>query len=522
MRLNALCRCERAEAHTDSAGTQVADNLIAPGSNCWRQDMASKASVIVDAEDYFRHARQAMLGARHQIMLIGWDFDTRIELCGECEDDAPRHLGPFLSWLAKRRPELNIHILKWNLGAIKLLGRGSTLFRVARWMAQDRIEFRLDAQHPVGASHHQKIIVIDDSFAFCGGIDMTGSRWDTRQHRDHDPRRKRPTTRRIYGPWHDASMAVEGPVAKALGEHARMRWKDACGETIDPPPTDGEGEIWPEALPVMFRDHPVAIARTRGACPNIREVREIEHLFVDMIGAAKRHIYAESQYFASRAIAHAMAKRLEEADGPEIVIVNPHAADGWLEESVMGSARAVLFDMLKAADRHGRFRIYTPATAGGEDIYVHAKVMIVDDRMLRVGSANFNNRSMGLDSECDLLIDAASDDDRATITALRADLLAEHLGVAPDAVADAVARDGSLIAAVEALRGEGRTLRPFTPPEFTELELEIARKQLLDPESGEGGFEPSARPGLLARFRHKRARPHAERHTPKMAEQAAI
>ena len=92
--------------------------------------------------------------------------------------------------------------------------------------------FKLDGAHPFGASHHHKIAVFDDRLAFCGGIDMTAARWDTRGHCDRDPRRKRPTTGRAYHPWHDASMAVSGEAARALGEHCRQRWLAAGGSPV--------------------------------------------------------------------------------------------------------------------------------------------------------------------------------------------------------------------------------------------------------------------------------------------------
>ena len=165
-----------------------------------------------------------------QILLIGWDFDTRICLDYDADDGAPAELGAFLSWLPKHRPGLQIHILKWDVGAIKLLGRGSTVFRLGLWASSKQIHFKLDGAHPSGGSHHHKIVVIDDALAFCGGIDMTGDRWDTRDHRDGDERRRRPTTRRRYQPWHDATMAVDGGAAAALGDLARERWRLAGGE----------------------------------------------------------------------------------------------------------------------------------------------------------------------------------------------------------------------------------------------------------------------------------------------------
>ena len=303
-------------------------------------------------------------------------------------------------------------------------------------------------------------------------------------------------------------MAVSGPAAKALGDLARERWQAAGGEPIAPPVVDCDP--WPEALMPDLRDAEVAVARTRGAYAGAEPVREIEALFVDMIRRARRFVYAENQYFASRAVAAAIAERLAEPDGPEFVLVNPKRSHGWVEEEVMGPARAELMRTLGAGKGGGRLRIYTPVTAGGEDIYVHSKIMIVDDLWLRVGSANLNNRSMGLDGECDLLIDGAADGER--IAATRAGLLAEHLGMAPEQVEAKFGATGSLIAAVEALRGSGRTLLPFEPPEPNALEAAIADSEALDPESAGEAFEPLARPGLLSGLRDAvRRRRHRRR-----------
>ncbi|WP_129790837.1 phospholipase D-like domain-containing protein [Sphingosinicella sp. CPCC 101087] len=487
---------------TVPAPTEGEDSLLELGRNCWRIEQARRAALIVDAADYFRVARAAMLRARSQILLIGWDFDTRIRLVDEGEEgdgEAPVYLGPLLSWLGRRKPGLRIHILAWDGKIYSFLGRGTTMLRLAEWrLLKPRISFRLDGSHPLQGCHHHKIMVIDDSFACSGGIDMTGSRWDTRAHRDDEPGRRRPTTGRHYGPWHDAAIAMDGAAAAALGVLGRTRWALACGELLPPPPRGSDP--WPGPLEVHFRDVDIAIARTCGETEGVSEVREIEALFADMIGAARRFVYMESQYFASRLVAEAIARRLAEPDPPEFVIVNPKSAEGWLEEAVMGAARATLMEAVRKADRLGRFRIYSPVTEAGADIYVHAKIMIVDDRMLRVGSANLNNRSMGLDSECDVVLDAALKGNsgvRPMISSLRCGLMAEHLGVEPERVAACIEETGSLIAAVERLRGPGRTLVPFEPPDFSDAAEAIAKSEIADPESASQDFEPMARRRLL-------------------------
>jgi phosphatidylserine/phosphatidylglycerophosphate/cardiolipin synthase-like enzyme len=497
-------------------GAQAA-SLLEPGRNCWRIARADRAALVIDAADYFRLAREAMLKARSQILLIGWDLDTRIKLVqagetGEIGEDveAPVHLGPFISWLARHRPGLRIHILAWGGEAYSLLGRGTTLARMAAWRLFNRsVDFKLDSKHPFEGSHHHKLLVVDDVFAFCGGIDMTGSRWDTRDHKDEEPGRRRPTTHRPYGPWHDATMAVDGAAAAALGELGRLRWEIACAEQLDCPKR-GE-DPWPTALQPDFRQVDIAISRTRGDDGEHEELREVEALFVDLIRTARKFVYVEQQYFASRVIADAIARRLLEPDPPEFLLVNPRTGEGWLDETVMGAARADLYRMLREADHSDRFRIYYPVTQGGEDIYVHAKIIIVDDHVLKVGSANMNNRSMGLDSECDLTIDSAMGANRGCriqIEALRSDLMAEHLGVTPGEVARTFNETGSLIATVERLRGEGRSLRLYQPPDFSHAAEAVARSEVADPESASEPFEPVARRrllrGLVGRISHKR------------------
>lgn len=474
-----------------------------PGTDCWRIERANRASVIVDADAYFRHARAAMMQAKRRIMLIGWDFDAAISLIrdDEAQDGAPAVIGDFISWLVDRTPELEIFLLRWDVGAMKAMARPSNLIVTLKWMAHPRVTVKLDSHHPTAASHHQKIVVIDDCFAFCGGIDMTGDRWDTRHHRDEEAGRRHPDGT-PYGPWHDATTALQGPVAAALGEHARMRWTAAGGDPLSP--VGGVSDCWPATLPVQFTDVDIAIARTAPEMDDQSPLHEIEALYLAQIAAARRTIYAESQYFASRRIAEAIARRLDEADGPDIVIINPLQADGWLEQQAMDTARARLFEALKRHDRHGRLRIYHPFTQRGVPIYVHAKVLIVDDRIIRVGSSNMNNRSMRLDTECDISIDTrlpANAAEGETIRRIRDDLIAEHLDLPVERVAAVIAERG-LVAAIEELRQKpGRTLRPYVTPDLTAVQEWLADHEVLDPEGPEEMFEPVSERGLFRRMK---------------------
>ncbi|WP_019998432.1 phospholipase D-like domain-containing protein [Aureimonas ureilytica] len=475
-----------------------------PGADCLCVAQAHRAALIVDADDYFTHARAAMLRAKRRIVLIGWDFDARIRLGRAEGDNAPEKVGDFIYWLVDQNPALEVYLLRWDLGALKTLVRGSTIFTVMKWMSHRRIHTKLDSTHPPGASHHQKIVVIDESLAFCGGIDMTEERWDTREHIHRDPRR-RLVSGKPHKPWHDASTAVDGPMALALAQVSRDRWHDAGGRPMEP--LDRTYDAWPEKLKPHFENVRMAVSRSSPPSHTHGPIREIETLYLEQIASARRTIYAESQYFASRRIAEAIAKRLEEEDGPEIVLINPLSAQGWLEPLAMDTARARLHEALRLHDPHRRFRIYHPFTEGGDPIYVHAKILIVDDRVLRVGSSNLNNRSMRLDTECDVTIDTSlpgNFDKGSTITMLRDDLLAEHLGVGRDVVTAQIERSGSLIGAIEALRGHGKTLRPYERPELSGIEEWLADNEVLDPEGPEEMFEPFEKRGLFRRLRRHR------------------
>ena len=467
--------------------------LLIPGDTCWRIERTDRLAHVVDAAEYFQVAKAAMLHARKRIMLIGWDFDTRITFESPAPTlPGPNELGKFLLWLTRQNRDLEIYLLKWDLGTLtEGLSRGMPPVFLLNWVTGKRLHLQADSAHPPGAAHHQKIIVIDDAFAFCGGIDMSVDRWDTREHRDEDSRRIDPSGK-SYGPWHDATVAVDADAARGLAELARDRWFAASGVRLQPLAEVPEAKnTWPEILKPLVHDVDVAIARTEPLHDGHSEVREVQKLYLAAIAAAEKTLYIENQYLASRTIAEAMADRLSEAEGPEIVLVLARHASGWFEQQTMDGAREKLLRILWKADKHSRLAVYYPVTAAGEHIYVHSKLLVLDDRMLRVGSSNLNNRSMGFDTECDVAFEVtdhtpAGPSLRRTIVDVRDDLVAEHLGCSPDAVRSAVeASGGSLIRAIEKLRGEvgsGRTLVPFDRETVAHEASPLAENDLLDPE----------------------------------------
>ncbi len=487
-------------------------SLFRPGVNCWRMSRADDFAIVVDADDYFSAIRDAMRSARQSIFLVGWDFDAGITLGRpDVDDGAPRKVGEFIIWLARHNPDLEVRILLWSPALLASWMRPSNFPYLLRWKWHPRISVKLDGKHPVGSSHHQKMLVIDDEIAFCGGIDVTLDRWDTRDHLDNNPLRRRPNGT-LYGPWHDASSRFTGEAARALGELCQERWRRAGGNEVLKAPSKTPDEDTPTSG-FSFGSVTLAIGRTEPTHLDESRVIEIEKLYVDMIAAARTLIYAESQYFASRKIAQAVARRLAEPDGPEVVLINPVASDNWLGALAMDTARARLRESLRRHDLNDRFRMYHPVTAQKQPIYVHSKLMIVDDEIVRVGSSNMNNRSMRFDRECDVAFEAGDSEElRRRIADFRTDLLAEHLGVPTSTVAYETERSGSLITAIETLRKSqsGRTLIPYATPEVSDLEKWLADNEILDPEGPEEVFEPIERRGLfrgrlhLPRLRRKR------------------
>ncbi len=457
------------------------------GKTCWRIERANRATVLFDAQEYFSAVHAALPKARHSILLLGWDFDPRTDLApapGPAQGGV--ELASLLETLVRQRPELQVRMLIWDMVLpISILRLGYP--QRSRLWFDGRIEFELDSRHPYGACHHQKILVIDDSLAFCGGTDFATDRWDSTEHRDDDPRRRLPSGQ-PHPPRHDLMMMVEGGAAQALGELVRERWRRATGRQI-PPARTGNAELWPAHCEVHFTDTNVAIARTEPGDPTLAGVTENLELHLAAIDSAQELIYLENQYIVAPEIKRALAARLAEPTGPEIVLVCGLQSPSYFDRLAIDDAQQSLICALRAADRFNRFRAYTPVTPGGEPIIVHSKAAVIDDRLLRVGSTNLNNRSLGLDTECDVAVDAidasgsSSPDTRQAIANVRAKMLAHHLGVSAEEIAAAMHALGGVIPALASL-GE-RRLRSFDPAarpaEDSPLRALIAEYHLGDP-----------------------------------------
>jgi phosphatidylserine/phosphatidylglycerophosphate/cardiolipin synthase-like enzyme len=471
--------------------------------NCWRVERAPRAALLIDMAEYFLAAKAAIRKARRSVHMLNWAFDPATLLDPQPGGVGPEddRFGPFLKGLACDRPELDIRILCWKSALPVSATQRFFPHRAKECFEGTPVHFLLDATVPLGACHHQKMIVVDDEIAFCGGGDIGPDRWDTMAHLDDDPRRQMSKrNQKEFMARHEMMSVVDGPIAAALGEHFRNRWQRATGHVLVPtPPT--HGDAWPDCIVPDLRGVGVGIARTQPAWRGYPEVRESEALYVDSIAAAKTCIYMENQYFTSPLVAEALADRLAEPDGPEVVLVSTVHSPSWFDQMTMDRTRSMFIKHLRAADRHGRLHTYVPVTEQGKLIIVHAKMAIIDDTLLRVGSTNMNNRSSGFDTECDVCFEADDDDAaaRTRIGQLRTRLIAHWLGCPPALVQSTQDEAGGVGAGIEHLRSEGhRRLKPLEPKSLGPLATFIAAYHLGDPIGTSDSWQPWRRRAALA------------------------
>jgi phosphatidylserine/phosphatidylglycerophosphate/cardiolipin synthase-like enzyme len=500
--------------------------LLRPGDTCWRLEEAERAAFLIDSADYFAALKSVLLSARRSIWILAWTFDPLARLTPDRTSRSrdPEHadrLGLLLRRLAALNPALDVRVLAWDMpvgiAASQLFAgqRGKAYFK------DSRVDYRLDDSLPKSACHHQKVIVVDGRIAFVSGGDVGADRWDTHDHLDHDPRRRLPTGH-SYPARHEVTVMIEGQAAvDALSDMYVQRWSDSGGETLVPPETPGvaEDSIWPEHVEPDLWNHRLGIARTGPHWKKRPGSQEILALHLAAIAAARKTLYIENQYLTASVIVYALAQRLAEPDGPEIVVVGPDQSPSSFDRLTMDCARQNAIRHLREADIHGRFHAYSARTAKGKTIIVHSKVVVVDDRLVRIGSANLNNRSMGLDTECDVALESLGEPHAAqtgqAILAFRNRLIGHYIGRSGREIEAAVRLLGGLGAAIDSLDNQDqRRLAPVVlrPPSW--LQKIILHWKLGDPTSPQDAWRPWRRRrwirDQIATLLEQPARPPAE------------
>ncbi|HEX5023460.1 MAG TPA: phospholipase D-like domain-containing protein [Candidatus Binatia bacterium] len=414
-------------------------DILQPGINCWKIDEVSESGLLIDAKDYYRAFCQAAKTAERYILLAGWQFDSDVALVREGNGaEAGITLISFLDQLCEKNPDLRIYILAWNFSVIYSIDREWLQSWNFKWNTNERIQFCFDSCHPFGASHHQKYVVIDGRIAFLGGLDLCSGRWDDRGHRATNPLRVN-SDQSPYAPFHDVQSYHVGAVAARLEEFFKEQWRAVCNHDLDLAAARSHGIRFENSLSV--KSDRVGLSRTqvRTTDTGNESVREIRHLFRDAISAAESYIYIENQYFSSQAIHEALVRRMSDPRRSrlEIVLVLAKEANAFVEQASIGIAQAKVIRNLRslAAETGHKLGIYYPASPAEnrEDIptYIHSKLLLVDDQFLSVGSANLNNRSMGLDTELNVSWQVRDGETEAqqSLRDVRVNLLSEHTGL---------------------------------------------------------------------------------------------
>ncbi len=446
----------------------------------WRSAEANRAAVIVDAAAYFEALYHVFQTARQDIWIVGWDTDPRIRLLRGQGNTDSETLGELLVCLLKARPQLRVHVLTWDFAMVYAAERDWTPLVGTSWPRHRRLRVEMDGCAPLAGSQHQKIVVVDDRIAFSGGIDLTKVRWDTSDHATDDPRRTDPDGN-PYPPFHDIQLCVDGAAATALGDLVRERWQRAGFRRVAREVSDAD--YWPPNLPPDVTNISVTIARTYPPYGDYPAVDEVANSYCRQIAEAKHWIYIENQYLSSERICDALIERLRSDAPPEIVLVLPERSGGWLEEASIGLRRRHFVRRLVEADTTDRLRLLYPdlPDIGDDYLTVHAKFMAVDGELLRVGSANLSNRSMGLDAECDLFFKTNASDTGA-VTSVVARLLAEHMGAETGTVEQQLREANSLIRIIDIFNRGPRRLRPIPDTDLSAQPAPSEAIRWLDPE----------------------------------------
>jgi phosphatidylserine/phosphatidylglycerophosphate/cardiolipin synthase-like enzyme len=361
--------------------------------------------VLIDGTEALPRIAEELRGARSHVHLAGWHVTPTFRL-GPAPDD---ELRAILAALAERVP---VRVLLWAGAPLPLFRPSRGDMRRTREALERRTRIRcaLDARERPMHCHHEKIVVVDDRVAFVGGIDLTsyaGNRLDARDH----------PARGEVG-WHDAATRLEGPVVTDVAEHFALRWREVTGEPL---PASRQAEPAGETEVQLLRTVP---ERVYDALP--RGDFRILEAYTAALRGAKRLVYLESQFLWSPEIVAVLADKLRRPPTDEfrLVVLLPARPNDGADDT-----RGQLGVLAAADDGAGRFLACTLRQQGARPkwVYVHAKIGIVDDEWLTLGSANLNEHSLFNDTEVNVAFRDAS---LARETRIR--LWAEHLERAPE------------------------------------------------------------------------------------------
>lgn len=414
---------------------------------------------IFEAGPYYQRVSELLEDAQHYAIFVGWQIDSRLPLplpyrpapMGDAhgKTGAPQSsmesLKAKILRLVESKPGLHFYFLMWDHAYFYVLERETWQGRI--WDdLHPRVHFLFDNRHPFGGSHHEKLCIIDGTTAFCGGIDLCDERWDSPQHLYTDPRRSlhwnlgSRDSSEHHGPYHDVAVQVKGPICAEIQEHVHRRWRSLSSVPFPRLPTfSGTSDLLEGA-------HRVYLSRTiaeieAGSRRSI--TREIEFLFRDLIQSAEHRIILEGQYYWSEEINDMLVAKVHQMRGKDfeiiLVLADTRRLRGLTRQLTIHELK--LLDQLETAARIasvkvtiGSPHVHPPLEAHGRSkpIYIHSKVIIIDDATISIGSANLASRALRLDTEVTLTFEARTDAERAHVRKFAQSVL-RHWNLPPEA-----------------------------------------------------------------------------------------
>ena len=390
-------------------------DLLSPSPSWWASGdppprEGCSLEVLIDGADAFPLIAEAIASAQESVHITGWHLAPYFELVRGRE---PTVIGEALAEAAER---LDVRVLVWAGSPVRVFHptRGEVAQGIETLKRRTKIKCEADPREHPFHCHHEKTVIVDGTLAFVGGIDMTdmaGDRFDTSAHE----------ARRRIG-WHDVHTRLRGPAVSDVAAHFNLRWKELTGETLaDAHPDERAGEQTVQVVRTVAEDMYDRVPKG--------EFRILE-AYARALRNAQEYIYLENQFLWSPELVEILADKLRNPPRPSfrLVILLPSKANNGQDDT-----KGQIGVLDAADDGAGRMTAVTLRSRTGQRddrLYVHAKVGIVDDRWLTVGSANLNAHSLLNDTEMNVVTD-----DRALAKDTRVRLWAEHLEVAPDAIA---------------------------------------------------------------------------------------
>ncbi|NVK56049.1 MAG: VTT domain-containing protein [Alteromonadaceae bacterium] len=468
----------------------TSETIFNTETNCWQETHANFATPLIDCANYYRALHSSICKAEKEIIIIGWDIDSRIRLLhGEEEEqsEAPSRIGELIKWKAEQNPELKVYLLRWDSSFAFFDQREMWALEVWQDKTPDNVQALLDDSIPMGGSQHQKVVLIDNEVVFSGGMDVALHRWDTRDHKIEESGRDGPDGE--YGPLHDAQIVSCGPLVKYFSELARWRWNRIAEEPMQEPDTPEHNDempaTWPDGVKPCFTNVDCAIARTIPEMEDVEPVQEVCQMLLDVIGSAEKFLYIENQFATREDIARAINKRLKECPQLNVIIVSSYDPKGLFESEAYWASRITFKQIIEKDidDERVKMTYSSIRDQQGKMAYkrIHSKVMAVDDKYLIIGSSNLSNRSMSLDTEVDLILHGNNEQNQQCIRFIRNDLLAEHSGRTIEEVETLIDSEKPVQALMDGQLAHGYVLTEIDDNEFTAESRENVFRSISDP-----------------------------------------